>query len=121
MPEPKKKIVYQITDFALHAREFRPATKIENAIKKDSAGIERGRIYTNDAVETLPDGRFKIAIKLPEELQKQVDAGEVEVEFKLPEGGAPVFLGKDAIEKMAQMNKKERLKLARTGKVWRKV
>jgi hypothetical protein len=117
----KKKITLYLTDFGLHARKFRPATTLEKTIKKSSNGLDQGRIYTNHAIKTYPDGRFEIAIKLPEELQKQVDAGEVEVDFMMPKDGTPIFLGNDAIEKMAQLKKKERLKLARTSQTWKKV
>jgi len=105
----------------IHSRTFREAKTLDKAMKTGEDGLERGRIYCNDSFTTTPDGKFRFVIKLPEELQRQIDAGEAEVEFILPEGGAYVYLGQDAKEKMAQLKKKDRLKLARTGQVLRKV
>lgn len=114
-----KKITLYITDFTLHTRKFRSATKLENSVSEKQGDIEHGRIYTNDAlIETTEGTRYMI--KFPEELQRQIDAGEVEVELVLPEGGVPIRVGKDALEKIAQIKKKERLKLARSCRSWRK-
>lgn len=117
----KKKITLYLTDIALHHRNFREAKKLDKTIKQDEHGRERGRIYTNDALTKTPDGQFQYEIRLPEELQRQINAGEVDVEFMMPEGGIPIFLGKDGIEKATQLRKKTRLKLARSGQIWKKV
>ncbi len=117
----KKKITLYLTDIALHHRNFREAKTLEKTIKQDGNRLERGRIYTNDALTKTPDGQFQYEIRLPEELQRQINAGEVEVELMMPEGGIPIFLGKDGVEKAAQLKKKARLKLARSGQTWKKV
>lgn len=117
----KKKITLYLTDIALHHRNFREAKTLDKTVKRDANGLERGRIYTNDALTKTPDGQFQYAIRLPEELQRQIDAGEIEVEFMRPKGGIPIFLGKDGVEKAAQLRKKARLKLASTGQTWKKV
>lgn len=115
-----KQISLILTDTALHARHFRPAKTLDGAVaERMSDGTESGRLYMNGGIKVNPDGTFSFEIKLPEELQKQIDAGEVELKISLPEGGLPIFLSRDGMEKLAQIRKKERLRLARTGKVWR--
>ena len=118
----KKKIILQLTDFAIHARDFRPAKTLEAATQqKNQSGEPRGRFYMNHSIKVNPDGTFQIVMQLPEELQKQIDNGEVEVEIAMPKGGVPIFAANDALEKIAQLKKKTRLKLASTGKTWKKV
>lgn len=117
----KKRIVLQLTDFAVHARDFRPAKTLEAATKENAAdGSPRGRLYMNQSLKVNDDGTFRIELQLPEELQRQVDAGEVELVIAMPKGGVPIFAGKDAEEKIAKHREKERLRLAKSGRVWKK-
>lgn len=117
-----KKITLCLTDIGLHHRTFREAKTLEGAVKSNEDGDNYGRIYTNSAiVPGEKEGELRLRIKLPEELQRQIRDGEVEIEIKMPEGGIPIFLSKDAIEKAEQLRKKERLRLARSGKTWKEV
>ncbi len=116
----KKRLVLQLTDFTVHARDFRPATKFANTIKnKTSDGKPLGRMYSPEGIEMTEDGKFKFRLQLPPDLMEQVKRGEIELAFALPKSGLPFLLGKDAEEKIDQLKRKDRTQLIRSGKVWR--
>lgn len=102
-----------LTDLKLHARNFREAKTFEKTVRKDENGNEKGRIYCNHSLQITPDGKFIFCLKLPEDIQRQIKDGEIKVQIFVPKG-LGIYLGRDAVEKMQQLRKKERLKLAHT-------
>lgn len=115
-----KKITLYLTDATIHNREFREAETLDKTIKRSGDGIEQGRIYMNHSISIDQNGKPVCTFKFPAELQKQIDAGEVEIELIVPESGLPIVLGADAEEKVAQVREAKRLKLARSCRVWKK-
>ncbi|MFH1088610.1 MAG: hypothetical protein V1719_02100 [Patescibacteria group bacterium] len=114
-----KKVRLYLTNIDLRTRTLRPAKSLEKTIlRQDDSGASYGMIHANSFILN-PDGTFRVVIKLPEELQQQVDRGEVEVEWVLPKGGAPLFVGDDVVEKIKQLQKKERNKLIHSGRAWK--
>ncbi len=114
---PKKKIILFLTDVALHTGKHRSAQTLENAIKGEvSPGVTYGRLYTDIG----PDG--KLLIKIPQDMQDAINRGEIEVDLAFPKKGLPVFAGNDTVEKLSQMNRKQRRQIIHNnrGRIWRK-
>jgi hypothetical protein len=108
-PKPKKIVVLELTDITHHARSFRPAQTLASAVKTAEDGQPRGRLYMNEPPRLSEDGKsFSVPITLPADLQRQVDAGEIEVRLAIPKAGIPALLGRDAADKIAQIQAKAR-------------
>ena len=107
---PKKRIV-MLTDLDFHTREGEPTASFERAKEKAIAENKLGRVYSKlpkPKPEDIDEKnyRIKVPITLPPDLMAQVERGEVELVF--PEGGLPIYPGKDTQEYMQSMNRKER-------------
>ena len=108
-----------LTDMTLHAKHFQSASTLEKAAKKrTSEGLPHGRLYgPTPTVST--DGRYQAIIKLPEELQTQVDSGEVEIRLMMPKEGLSVYADKGVSEKIVQQQKKHTRMAIHRSRVWR--
>jgi hypothetical protein len=110
--QPEKKVIeVYVTDSQLHTVEPRKPSPWYRAIMKtlNSSKKEPGRFYTKD-FKALPDGTFKMIFDMPPEMKKKLEEAEKngqEIRFILPPGGAPVFLGKDALEKLEADKRKK--------------
>lgn len=109
-----KKRIY-LTDITLHVRGHRQTVNFSKIAQK-------GRMYSpvaNDHVKSNPsptDDGFKFAFQFPPDLQQGIDRGEVEL--MMPEGGLPMYAGKDVQELMEKMNRKQRRQLIHRGRTW---
>ncbi|HUC88907.1 MAG TPA: hypothetical protein VMR49_02655 [Candidatus Paceibacterota bacterium] len=116
------KVIY-ITDITLHSKDFRATPSLEKAEQRKFAGLPSPRFYSGatklDAVVegVNPDGTFEFTIDLPVDLREGLDRGEIEIR-SLRAGGIPIYPGKDLIEKMAQLKKKERRELIHRSRKW---
>ncbi len=107
---PKKRVVI-LTDLALHTRAGQPTASFARAEEKAIAENKLGRVYGKLAKPKPEDidektHTIKFRIDLPPDLMEQVQRGEVEL--AMPEGGLPIYVGKDTQEFMQNMNRKER-------------
>ena len=105
-----------LSDLTLHTRGFRQTGNFAKV-------GEKGRMYSH-----LPDGAAKnvdqathtarFVIELPQDLKERLARGEVEL--VMPEGGTPVYPGRDVIETLKQMYAKARRALIHRsrGKDW---
>ena len=115
----KRIIDIYITDVALHANHRRPAATLAKAANKRLPdGQPYGRMY-GPSPALISNGQFRIAIKLPADLQSQVDRGEVEINVLVPKGGLPVFPDNSCGEKIAQLEKKKSSMAIHRSKVWK--
>lgn len=118
--EKKKKIPLYLTFIGLHTREFRPTQSLDKTeIRTTSEGLDTSRFFATilkngDEVKT-PEGKFRLNIKLPPDIQAEVDAG-AELEIFVPKDGLFVFAGTDLVKKVEQMKAKERKKLIHTSR-----
>lgn len=106
-----KKRVIMLTDLALHTRSGQPTASFARAEEKAIAEKKLGRVYgklSKPRPEDIDEENhtIRIPITLPPDLMAQVQSGEVEL--ALPEGGLPIYAGKDTQEYMQNMNRKER-------------
>jgi len=116
------KVVY-ITDITLHSKDFRATPSLEKAEQKKFAGLPSPRFYSSatkldatvDGVN--PDGTFEFTIDMPADLKEGIACGEIEIR-SLRAGGIPIYPGKDLIEKMAQLKKKDRRELIHRSRKW---
>ena len=111
----KKKLTLDLTHLGLHSRSFRPVSKLENAIEgKTPDGLPYGRLFSPGTIGLTPipgsPGKFEFVIPYPPDIRAQIERGELEVEFIMPEGGLMFYAGKDLTEKAAQLKKKARNK-----------
>ncbi len=110
----EKERVY-LTDIMLHVRGHRQTGSFSKVAQK-------GRMYSplpKDYAKRSPvskDGTFGMHFSLPPDLQERVDRGEVEL--MMPEGGLPVYAGKDVYEFLDGMNRAQRRQLIHRGRTW---
>ena len=115
-----KKIKLYITDLQLHARTFRQAERFVKTFKSDHNGNPFGRIYSNNGKPNVGNnGVFRLSIPLPNDLQKQISDGLVDVEIITPNEGVSVYLSRDAVEKIVSHERKKVIKMSNT-RYWRK-
>ncbi|MEN9912926.1 MAG: hypothetical protein RLY66_334 [Candidatus Parcubacteria bacterium] len=118
----KKKLF--LTDLTLHSKEHRATPNLEKAEQRKENGYSSPRLYSpqlnKDDFKIYPDGKFEIIIKLPPDIQKGLDSGEIEI--VIPKDGLLVYAGKDMIEKAKQLEEKKRREIIHRGRrqVWRK-
>jgi hypothetical protein len=100
--ENEKTVDIVFTDIQLHVVKPRKPIPLSRAIEKSVRSGRLGRAFTNNfSIEE--NGKFSISFPTPPELEKvTADAkrrGKT-VRYILPEGGIPVFAGKDMIENL---------------------
>jgi len=116
---PEKVVTILITERSYHVRELHCSTKLKE-VKTEPNGSRSGKIDLVSPLKFNPDGSTQpFELKLPDELQEQINSGEAEVHIIL-DTRIPIGLGSDVHEKIRKMNKTERCKLSATSKVWRK-
>lgn len=104
-----------LTDITLHSRGHKQTASFSKVAKK-------GRMYSplpKDYAQQSPvtnDGTFRIAIELPPDLQERINHGEAEL--MMPEGGLPVYVGRDVNELIEKMNRAKRRQLIHRGRTW---
>lgn len=121
MPNEKEKIY--LTDITLHTKDCRQTLNFARAAVKGRmySPVPKGYNFVNSSDKTdSPNGKFKISITLPPDLQEKLARGEAEL--MMPEGGLPTYAGKDVYEKLAQMKEQERIQIIHRNRdnVWRK-
>jgi len=108
--ETEKEVHITITDLQLHASEPRKPHGFARGIKKAIETGKPGRAYAKNAAKAVDrnKGTFEIAIPsegLAEVIEQAKAKGKI-VRFFIPRAGIPIFLGKDAIEKMESLKRK---------------
>lgn len=100
--ELENSVEIYIYDLQMHAVEPRKTKswylKVLEAIKTKQSQ----RAYTKD-LQVNKDDKFTAVFPTPPELEKIIKESEAKgkkVNFILPKGGAPVYAGKDLVEKM---------------------
>ncbi len=96
-----------LTYLTMHVRDF-------TATPSFSRVAAKGVFYTKTSSETLhkkkggnkaAKGTYEMVIKFPPDLQERIDRGEVEL--MIPDGGLPIYAGKDMWEMAAKMKRVE--------------
>lgn len=109
--KPVKYKIIQLTDFQLHSTQKQPPLLVGKKFQTAFETNTPGRFYNTlpkPAAEQKP-GTFSFKIDLGPDFLRMVQEEEAKgykVIIKLPDGGAPVFLGKDTIQFMASKNGK---------------
>ncbi len=93
-----------LTDLTLHTKEQRPTQSLEKAVQKTSPRFYTPKFGPSD-IKIKPDGTFEMAITLPPDVMAGIESGEIKLE--VPEGGTPIYAGKDVIEKIRQMERQK--------------
>ncbi len=107
----KKERIY-LTDITLHSKDQRPTINFKKAAQK-------GRLYSPTLTDqfktsTSEGSDFEIAVQFPPEIQEKINNGEIEL--MMPAGGLFIYPGKDVIEAVKAMEKKERNLLIHRGR-----
>jgi hypothetical protein len=85
-----------LTDITLHVREHRQTGSFAKVAEKGRMYSPLPKDYGNKKTPIQADGTFCIDIELPPDLKAQVERGEVEV--MIPDGGLPIYAGRDVYE-----------------------
>lgn len=107
--EPEIHYIY-INDIQLHSNKIQNPVPWYTKVIKTITSRKYERFYS-DKIEIKEDGIFRARFDLSPELQEEKAKAEAQgkiVKFILPEGGAPVFLGDDAVEKLKAMKDRKR-------------
>ena len=99
----EKQKIY-LTDIQMHTRGFRPTgsyEKASNTTRRIYSPVPKGYEKNIDREA----GRFTFRIDLPPDLLAKLESGEAELVF--PEGGVPIFAGKDMAELIQKHKRKE--------------
>jgi hypothetical protein len=88
-----------LTDITLHTRGYRQTARFAKV-------AEKGRMYSPlpkgyEKGVDAKNGTLGISIPLPEDLKAGMARGEVEI--MIPEGGLPVFAGRDVYDLIEKM------------------
>ncbi len=106
-----------LTDLTLHTRDSTPTPNFSKVAQKGRMYSKLPDGYANSPKnEEKPAGTFRISFKLPEDLMERINRGEVEI--MSPEGGLFVYPGKDMVETMEKMKKKNRNLSKHRGRTW---
>jgi len=101
-----------LTDFQMHVSEPRKPLPWYRAILKSFRNKKPGRFYAKNAKTDInEDGTFETSIPLPPATQEEIKKAKMsgkKIRFITPEGGIPIFAGKDLIEKVKSDRKKRR-------------
>lgn len=112
--KPAKEVIkILVTNSFFHVAEPRKPISWYRAAMKTANSGKVNKVFTRtDKFKTNDEGDVEIEFQLPPEIKKIYEEAKrngQKIEFILPPGGIPVFLGKDAIEKMeADKRKKEK-------------
>lgn len=102
-----------ITDLMLHAQTPCNPSSFARGVQKAITNGKPGRTYHPHSLQPGDnDGTFKITMPLGKGLQEVIDkvaARGKKVRFFMPKDGVPIFLGKDAIEKIDALKRKGKL------------
>ncbi|HMO77711.1 MAG TPA: hypothetical protein PKA42_02300 [Candidatus Paceibacterota bacterium] len=95
----KKQIL--LTDIQLHNRERRPTEKFSKAVEGNK------RLYCSPRIVKVDHDTFTITVSydLPEDLSDELRSGETELAIESSD--IPIYLGKDTIEQLHQMKRKQ--------------
>jgi len=110
----EKERVY-LTDITLHVRGYRQTANFSKVAQK-------GRMYSPlpvDYAQKDPDtdsATARFSFELPQDLKERVARGEIEL--MIPEGGLPVYAGRDVYEKIKQMSQSMRRQLIHKSRSW---
>lgn len=106
-------------DILLHRPEVhaitprKPMNWLRAALKMHHSGKPQ-RVYASlENMKLNEDGTMKVCFPLPPEMQEQIKMLEAQgkkIRFHVPEGGMPVYLSKDAKEKVASLERKKNKK-----------
>jgi len=117
--EKKQNEYYNIflTDIQIHAIEPRKPIPWYRAILKSFRNRKPGRFYTthfemndkNRAIKLI----FPPSLKVKQQMKEAKKLGK-KIRFILPKNGVPVYLGKDAIEKLEAEKRKQKKKILET-------
>ena len=107
--------VIEITDLHLHTNSNRPTLSVGKKFEESFETHAPGRFHNSFKKHEVEEktGAFSFEIDLGPDFRRMVEeekAKGYKVIFKLPEGGAPVFLGKDAEEFMVSKKGKRILR-----------
>lgn len=97
-----------ITDLQIHTTKPRKPKPWYFKVLESVRTKKPQRAYTKD-FQVNKGGRFTTVFPPPPELKRVIDEAKVKnkrINFIMPEGGAPVFLGKDTVEKIKAEKRK---------------
>lgn len=99
------------TDLQLHVVKPRKPIPLSRAIEKSIRNGRLGRAYTTNF--TMMENReFRVEFPTPPELEKitaDAERSGKTVRYILPEGGIPVFAGKDMIENLTSKTERRHI------------
>lgn len=110
--------VIQLTDMQLHTNVMRNPVPWYKKIMKAIRSKKPDRLYGGfKSLGEVPSAMnekgvrtMKFQIPMSGDLQKEIEAAQAQgkiIKFVMPEGGIPIYLGKDAKEKMEALKKKK--------------
>jgi hypothetical protein len=98
--ENQKPIEIILTDIQLHSNKNNHPQSFKRKIEKSLKNGNSGRYYSGE-IKMDADGKLKFIINLPEEALGR------DVVFTIPDGGLPIYLGKDSMEKIKSLRNKK--------------
>lgn len=108
--ESETEVAVIITDLQLHATTPRKPKSFAEGVRKTINTGRPGRTHQviGQTARNQEPGTFQFSIPIAgmDEVIAQAAARGKRVRFFLPKGGVPVFLGKDAVERMEALKRK---------------
>ena len=98
--QDKKPLMVFLTDIQLHSNKSSKTQSFKRKIEKGVRSDKGGRCY-NGKMTMNKDGELTFSLELPKEALGR------KVVFAVPQGGLPITLGKDAVEKIKSLKKKK--------------
>lgn len=102
-----------ITDLMLHSQTPCNPSSFARGVQKAITNGKPGRAYYPDSLKRVNEGdTFEASMPLMDGLQEVIDKAAArgkKVRFFIPKSGIPVYLGKDAVEKIDALKRRGKL------------
>jgi hypothetical protein len=111
--ENEKELLIILTDVTLHTNPTRKPTSFARGLAKSVRSGLPGRTYVNqtpNAVQEDAGTTLEMEIPFDDEVRVVIERAKSmgkQIRLVMPKEGVPVFLGKDAVEKFAALNRQK--------------
>jgi hypothetical protein len=111
--ENEKELLIILTDITLHTNPTRKPASFARGLSKSVRSRLPGRTYVNQPPEVVQEGgavNLEMEIPFDDEMRAVIERAKElgkQIRLVMPKDGVPVFLGKDAVEKFAALNRQK--------------